>query len=558
MNQTENVTTPQLTVEKLPFMDNRELENFLDQYSLTMSVAELRACRDHYRLLLHRSPKEDEIRLLDSLIGSERHQAKNLCLGEMTTESKLIADVFADVMARRPGVVEDLESPISLRQIADVANLYLNAAEKQVNPFSFSAAFFTKHRKLLLASSAYTSVASTGTLDNDISVGLKTALPDNESPAIGQHVYTIFATDDADETFEERLSNFLSLADARKHLYAVTPVINEGVLESLLRMADGLTFNMGAYRDPLAPELLDLAAPAFGVAFAMKEASETVVLQLAQSMELRMRRVAAVVAGKTVTLRAKDQRTVTFYSDFLKNLTFPRAYSPTVVLPEGNAFDVELSRIGTCTLSKRKHAVIKTEACGENSFHAALYGVLYAFLHCVLIGASPLSTGIACHLTLPHASATRISESLAALLGLYKIQTEFELHGQPLCIDQGEQSHPSLSVVALAPLPKQSTPASAVGKESVIYYLEPLYTEDGIPDFADLKKMLDYVDKLNRDGHVLSAAPTSNDLAASLDSMSGDVRVTPVFDDNVRSRFGGILVESDIVLQGAVVAVVQE
>ncbi len=86
------------------------------------------------------------------------------------------------------------------------------------------------------------------------------------------------------------------------------------------------------------------------------------------------------------------------------------------------------------------------------------------------------------------------------------------------------------------------------------FYLEPLYTADGLPDFDDLKKMLSYLEKLNRDGHILSMLPTGTDLLAALGRMSGEAVVEYLRRDHIPSRIGGLLVETDIHIQGTLIA----
>ena len=66
--------------------------------------------------------------------------------------------------------------------------------------------------------------------------------------------------------------------------------------------------------------------------------------------------------------------------------------------------------------------------------------------------------------------------------------------------------------------------------------------------------MLAYIEKLNRDGHILSMTPTSDHLMADLKKMSRTVTVEYIQNDPLSSRFGGLLVETDISIQGTAVA----
>ena len=115
------------------------------------------------------------------------------------------------------------------------------------------------------------------------------------------------------------------------------------------------------------------------------------------------------------------------------------------------------------------------------------------------------------------------------------------------------RSHPTLCAVALAPLPEATVSPFAVGGGTHIYYLEPHYTEDGIPDFADLKKLLGYLEHLIADKKALSIRPTGKDLLDDLTSMSRDTVVSYQFAEPIPSRIGGFLVETTDAIQGLLI-----
>lgn len=540
----------------LPFMDDRALGMLHNQLGLSMSMAELRTCRDYY-LRTKRSPLTEELLLLDHWVVSQRRHPHNLCLAEMTTQSKTVADIFADVMLRRRQLMEDTQRPVSLQEIADIAEQYLKKAETRVTPFSSVSVYFTAHRKLLLESEFSTSTASTGKEASDIAIGIRpSGSQSGGSTRVGDSIYAILAPEEEPQSiFEESLTAYAGAPAVQRSATAIHPLIREGLLSGLLHIADGLALNISAFRDPITLALEDLTTPLFGILFTVPAEKQNDIYQLAQSMELPIARIATVIGGKEIKIPQKDRNVITLHSDFLKSLTLPRLYNASVALDDSTAFSVTLSRIGTCTLNEQKHAVVKTEAEGDYSLAASLYGILLALLHGISAGADPKAMGLACHATLPQSSPTEISDSLALLLGIYRIQTEFELCGQPLQIEYAATEKPQLSATVLAPLPTCPISSCVTGNNTRIFYLEPLYTEDGLPDFRDLKKMLDYVKALHKDGHVLSVLPTGDDLLASLETMSRNTTVEFIGDKPIVSHIGGLLVEADTELQGALIAV---
>ena len=559
MNQTEINNAVGLSLSGFPHMDDSALETVRQGLGLSMSSAELRTCRTYYRNSLRRDPQAEELLLLDRMIESGSRSPQCLCVAEMKTASKLIADIFADLMARRPTVVSELERPSSLPELIGLMESYLASSEKYTNSLSDVAVRFTSHRDLLLTSEGYLITASTGSEDKDISIGVKPPQVAFSGGAVkpGDYVYALLDSKNPDDGFEKRLTQYLSENAVKLVAKSVRPVCNSGLLDALVQLADGLTLNTKSLISGADFSLPALADPVFGVLLTASPAASADILLLAQEMGLHMIRTATVTAGAEIRIPAKNGGFFTFHAPFLRSLTLPRAYSATVAPPANTLPEIALTRIGTCTLNGQKHAVVKADASGDNPFVASLFGTLYAFLLCVAAGARPSEVGLACHLTLPRPSSTRMGESLSMILGLYRMQAEFEMYGNTPTLESGTDEHPSLSIATIAPLPEHPTPSTVVGGGSKIFYLEPLYTADGIPDFSDLKKMLGYIEKLNRDGHILSILPTSGDLLSDLEKMSRNTTVEYVRREPLTSRFGGLLVETDVTIQGALVAVTE-
>ena len=554
MNQAETNTNQKLSSATMPFADDQLLEKLRDQLGLSMPTSDLRICREHYQTILCRVPKTSELHLLDKLTQARRNLPQNLCLAEMETQNQTVAEIFSDLMARRREAVGPISHPLSLSELAETAEAYLMATEKQPSPLTFASVFFTEHRRLLLESSGDLFTASTGTDESDVSIALKrTTAKRNSVLKKGDAIYAILSFNNDVDDFEKKLTDFLATPSIKKSIFNVQPVLNAGLLENLIYMARGLALSLGAFRDTETLSLEDLATPVLGVLFSVPANQSAEIPAFAQSMELQMARIATVIEGNEIKIPQSNGETLTFCTDFLRHITSRHTCNVPVELPENQDFTIQASRVGTCTLGNKRHAVVKVDSTGENSLCAALYGTLYAFLHCVAAGVPPRSVGLASHVTLPRTSE-KLSESLLAILGLYRVQTEFELHGQIPQFSQGENEHPTISSVVLAPLPKNPVPSSAIGGGTNIFYLEPLYDENGLPDFEDLKKMLDYVERLNRDGHVLSALPTNDNLIASLEMLSRNTTVNFVCREEIASRVGGLLIESDINLHGTLIA----
>lgn len=557
MNQVPHIEK-ELHLANFSYMSNESLEQVISTLGLSFSAAELRSCCRHYHDRMNRDPKIDELYLLDRLVADAYLQPESVLLTRMETLSDTVAETFADLMMRRSAVYPDRELPVSLPELATVMETYLAGTVARPNPLSDIAVRFTSHRDLALVGDGYAKTAATGSDEKDIAIGVKPERGAFRGGPItaGDYVYAILQSKNDLPDFEAKITEYLTSEVVRNAVKSVRTVKNTALLRVLLTVSNGLHIVPDSLVDHGNYELRDLAVPAFGAIFTAAPAASADMLLLAQDMGLHVILLAKTATGNQTRIPRREGRACVLETAFLRSLVFSRAYGAKVGAPSGKEQDICLSRIGSCTLNEKKHAVVKTDAMGSDPFSASVYGVLYSLMHCVAVGTKPAEMGLACHLTLPPAtlSEARLGEALAAILGLYRMQAEFELHGNTPTVEIGSGEYPSLSSAIIAPLPERPIPATAVGGGSKIFYLEPLYSEDGLPDFADLKKLMTYLEKLARDHHVLSAFPTDGDLMASLKKMSRDTTVEYVRKAPLTSRIGGLLVESDVNIQGVLVA----
>ena len=96
------------------------------------------------------------------------------------------------------------------------------------------------------------------------------------------------------------------------------------------------------------------------------------------------------------------------------------------------------------------------------------------------------------------------------------------------------------------------------GKKSVItpegVFIIGTYDENGNPDFADLKKMFDYVRRLKRDGKIFSARAVTGDVLPTLEKMSETCLVEYIYGKERRALPGSILVETAKEIEGILLA----
>ena len=556
MSENKNAsTTPSsdMSFVNFAYMTEHALEALRKHFHIEMCIGALQTCQAQYRLL-RRDPTVDELYMLDALLMENDQLPCTYLPAEMKTDSAAIANAFANMMARRGDAVLNKERPASLKDLASLAETYLRAIDKTPNPLDQVAVRFTNHRELSLAADGYLRTATTGDKEEDIAIGIRSAESAfrGGKPSAGDYVYVILREDAQDESFETRLVEYLCENDVKKSAKCAFFLCEETPLGTLVRTSMGLSLTESAIKRAEGATRSLVTKTATGIILVAAPAASADLLLLAQENGFHVHLVAKVTPGDSIRIPSGQ----VFPHGFFPSMLPGRAYSTEIKCNPDEPADISLSRIGTCTLNGQKHAVVKVDASGENTYAASINGLIYALSHCLAAGIPPKDVGLSCHLTLPMAPPTpqKLGCALGTILGLYRVQMEFELRGSAPVLKNAGNEPTRASIAMIAPLSQKTLPPTVVGGGSMIYYLEPLYDENGLPVFEDLKKMYGYIEKLYTDGLILSIRPTSKDLLADLDAMSRDVTVDYVREDSVTSHFGGFLIETTARIQGTLVA----
>ena len=136
-------------------------------------------------------------------------------------------------------------------------------------------------------------------------------------------------------------------------------------------------------------------------------------------------------------------------------------------------------------------------------FRAAMATAISPLLSLTAAGADPADIRLAIGLRVP-APNDRTEEVLAAaILGMYRVQTEFAVPAVLFAEQDEHLTAPHLTIWALTPDNGICPPAyHAVGNG--VYCVTPVMTDTGIPDFVLLRRLLNEVRTLSRSGNFFS------------------------------------------------------
>lgn len=550
MNNEINIPLPRIT--DFPHLNEAFLARFSAAYLPDMSYTEIRNCQKYYHRHRRAPSGASELAFLNALALKMRRAPEAFLISEMLTDDGFLAETFADLMAKRAAVDPDYKAPCSLSEIPRIAQKYLEAQAPTPSKRG--------RLKLSLAPDPVLTLCAEKTaahlLCDDSSLRCaggtvpSRALTYTAPLAEGDRVYAFLKGVDPIENFEETLLRFATSKAVQGCAKRMCPVGADGVFAAMTSLGRGFETDVTRLygQKTSATRLL---SEEYGLLLVLKDADAAPLLIDALDMGLRPR-LAGVLRNDERILLQEDAATLFRFSHhFIESLAFARAYRAEMNPPSALPFCPTALTETSVAAGEEKLFAVGVGA--DASRHAALYATLHAVTTCVVHGADVRDVRIAdrTSLVLDDISPKAVGAQLALLLGLYRAVTEFELSSLDSHVLAANTA--DFSVCAVAREPERPTPCRLQSQHSSIYLLGPLYDENGNPDFADVKKMLDYFGKLCRDGKILSARAVVGDVLPVLEKMSEKCLVEYLLEEPRTALPGSILVETKEELEGILI-----
>ena len=540
-------------IKNFPYLSPSLLKDFAAFYTPNMGKAELAHCQKFFAARNQVPPTGEELAFLDAFVAQNYRYPDAFLISQMQTEDDFLAKTFHDLMDKRAIVTPNYSAPCSYAEITKVAQAYLGATDKKTSFIDSLHVSCAPHCNLVLAAQK----ADAATVDGDSPCGLSCGLSHHGAIACrtalknGDTVYAVLQSTDArgDEDFEKRLVAFAKSSAVHLYVKKLYPVGKRGLLHTLFDTEMGFEVELSRlYGDAPAKRLLDSD---LGLVFIANGEHASGVLMDALDAGLRPRLVGTLMDNGQVVLKHNDRDRLLFTVPFLKALSFSRAYRAEMC--DGEVCrKIGLSPVRSTHFGGHDFSFVRAD--GDDSRHGALYAALCALSSLVACGADlrDVRLAVRTQLSLSDISAQNLGKQLAFLLGLYRAETEFELSELDSSIDLTDQSS-SVSLYAMAETINAPISDTLNKDDTSVYLLEPLYDENGNPDFDNLKDMFAYVKALQKNGKVLSARAVFGDILEPLDSMSGDKTIEYTLNAPYAAKAGSILVESAQSITGTLV-----
>ena len=249
----------------------------------------------------------------------------------------------------------------------------------------------------------------------------------------------------------------------------------------------------------------------------------------------------------------------------------------SVVMPYGGKFQLSPSQYmaakipvlgkDTSTASVMAYG-FNPYVCEKSPFHGGICSIVESVTKLVAAGISYKDTWLTLQEYFERTSGDplRWGKPMAALLGAFKAQCELEIAaigGKDSMSGTFEKIDvpPTIVSFAIAPFDARRIITGEFKKAgSKVYMLKPLYDQDGVVVFDDLKKLYEYVHTLAKDGKILTARAIGFGGAfdevfkAAVGNKIGVEFVSEDIKTLFSNCYGGFIVETDADIKGELIA----
>lgn len=497
-----------------------QMEHVRTDLGLAMPLSMLLRCATYYRNYLKRDPSIEELRLLDLFSARLSGSPTAAVLTDLKTEDAFVADTYTEMIKKRKAIKPNATAAPSLQEITQISSDYLAHLGREPQKASGSI-LMPEDRTACFASALAPNCLSVSNSPSQLRILKRSALQPKSDDRI------LLLSSSASQTsiqYQIAIGDLLNDRELTARIIGLRTVGAYGLLYDLLFLTESVWLDVSCLSR--VRETVPLKLLASGYAgdrlIRVPEAEVPAVLAIAKSYGIR-----AAVFGITTSdrkIRISNQNV----PDILLDAELLRMLCP--VNPLGASLEREdpsarLSISHTCEYNgqcaylagdaaptsesveilDRVHAGGYVEA-KESPYLQAVYATLAPLCSLAACGVSFADELLRISITVPPFSAEPRENSLvaASLLGVYRVQNELGVVADELTLINDERaSSAKLSVFADARGLACPSHFSSTGTR--VYLWQFPTRENGLPDFAMLRRDLNFIADLRRKGNILSA-----------------------------------------------------
>ena len=496
----------------------QQLDQMKKDLCIGMSMPTLTFCASYYRNE-KRDPSIAEFQFLDRFSACAEQAFSAIAPTELYTNDAFVADTYADMMKKRHELNPDRKAPCTLTEMAHLASAYLERAGKRASSPDLLCSLQKRNTPYAVRTNDTVSLPDS---DIGLCVFQKQLQPLSAGDLIlllrplSKHTVTDY------DTPIEKLLNTPTLTAQIKQLRTVGAC---GLFAEVMKLTPSASIEPDRLSETgeLIPLSMLTDAYAGDLLVILPRERYPEFAKEAYTLGVRAAAFATVTNGTRIAVVRRDGNGFSLQSRFLRALFPLRPVSVRL----GNERDGDLApithtpRIPTsCAYLYRntpKHesetVTIASAVCSAASvspkqafFRNALDTALSSVLTLAASGCDYPEQRLAVSVKLPQNTAdpSVAGAAVSTILGVYRLQAELALPATSIRFDCDPTLEiPTLQVFALSHGTSCPTGFTAAGNH--VYCLAPATTDDGIPDFDDLRRLLSRLAALRKSGVLQSA-----------------------------------------------------
>ena len=529
-----------------------QAENLRARLSLSMSADTLAFCGNYYQTKLKRDPFWDELKMLDMLTAAKKQIGASLALTEFFTNDAFAASTYADLLKKHKELHPESSHPLTLAEVADVANEYLASKQKKKSRSNLhlyledtsDGIFYPDASCVATANSPYR---------------LRLLKLSNSAAKTGDILVLISPTEkDTPNAFHRKFVTLLQNNAFLQSIKNITAVGIGGILTELLDMAEGVHIHLPSLSPDDKPipstvlcnqflgcQILRIAPKQWNKISALLESNGLRAISFAtvirkpkfvfarnkqSKFEIDTHFLRSLKSYETVCAKPKKAPARDFLS-MLLDLFCNKVLTPLTPLTPKNT-----TQLGEVTQIDSYVCAASTATPAGSHYKTALWSILAPTLALCACGVPYSKQALTVALGIPKdlSKDTIVSKYLSTVLGLYRAQTELELTSTVRTFLQNDKSilTPSIYVWASAKNAKKM-PCIFTEPGSFVYFVSPTLDADGLPEFADFQKTLNSIAKCASKGKILSYRVLSGETIADGIRQMSSVYTCDLIDETV-------------------------
>ena len=482
----------------------------------TLNTSNIRYIARYYRRL-KKCPTYGELRLFGELLSDARHRASGILISGLGTDSIALIETYRDMLDKAEAILGKRPSSLTLGESAEVLGEYMRMIGRY-DCRSFAAA------PLSASGEGECCLICDGSAVMTLGEGARSV---RKRRRIKEQKYLLFLVKN-----DEKGRDFLSTKSTRRCCKSIVRVGEGGLVGLIAKHCEGLCIDTKRLsEDTPVHSLLTVAYRGDYVAFVeyaraksfkiLAGERETAVCHFADTNK------SGIIKGRSINIPI----------ELVRRLSTSRRESPSYV-PEvdasatGHSMPVAIRRAdkeeielsGRLALRRGRLVSAFSLSPEKNAFALTLNAYVEAVLRLVASGVDrrAICSAAVYETEEKNTDPEALGESLAMILGAYRVGVELAVSEGYTEVRYGDRRR--LSCALYASEPRQPVSAKAVGGNSLCFLALDV-GEDGLVDFASLRRICDRFIALGKAGRIVSARAVLNEPSAVIAEMAGSVGV---------------------------------